>query len=262
MTSIVPKGATHINPVLTTGFSTGSITLFVSSTMSSLIADYLLRITGTGRIFFSNTKNTPLIVESKIQSLLIHRTLRLNCLTKYYSELWEECAGEIKKDNFVVPADAKHVKVLLSQKEFELPWKALTGTWEWASPLRTDYARRWALLEIDVLVAMGMGLTLEQLQLIYRIQFGVSQQYERVDQYDAKGRRLPNTARKDPGGKELREALKKITDAGGKVDAPIKIRYPVDGGTREEEKTFYPPFVGVDRNQEYAWIWEGMRGRV
>ena len=62
------------------------------------------------------------------------------------------------------------------------------NTWCCDCALRTDLARRQALLEVDVLVAMALGLTLDELIQIYRLVFPTLQSYEENTWYDQRGR--------------------------------------------------------------------------
>jgi hypothetical protein len=70
---------------------------------------------------------------------------------------------------------------------------AVTPEWTAATPLRIAEDRRQALVEIDALVALMLGVTADQLCTIYRTQFPVLYGYDHNSyMYDAKGRLVPS----------------------------------------------------------------------
>lgn len=135
--------------------------------------------------------------------------------------------------------------------------------------MRSELSRRQALLEIDAIVALALGLTLIEFVSIYRVQFPVMQGYERQDIFDAKGRRLPTTARKAPGAKELRDALKAQAPnldfraaALAYTGAPLTVTWPIDNGRSTVTRTFHPPFTPVDREEDYRVAYEVFSQRL
>ena len=86
---------------------------------------------------------------------------------------------------------------------------------DWAAPewhrdqaLRTDYARRQAFGETDVLATKALSLALDELKTIYRVQFPAMRQYEAERYYDASGRIVFTSSKGLPGVGLLRKAIK------------------------------------------------------
>ena len=75
-----------------------------------------------------------------------------------------------------------------------VPLGAVTPVWSAETPLRVAADRRQALVEIDALVALMLGLTADELCSIYRTQFAVLLGYDRTTYfYDSNGRLVPNS---------------------------------------------------------------------
>ena len=118
----------------------------------------------------------PLGISDKYKPALFSRTLLLNCLTTHYADLWQEMwDGAYKNETWS-----------LRDKRLK-PFDQLHETWSWDIPLRNYFERRQALVEIDVISAMALGLSLQDLEMIYTIQFPVLQQNENDTWYDSKG---------------------------------------------------------------------------
>ena len=213
--------------------------------MISIPFDFYLKATGKSDGRFDTLKKLPAI---KNNSKIAIRALLLNCLTTFYSDLWKECFT----DSFTCDSWSSHDSRLRATR-----FTNLTPTWTWDTPLRTDYERRQALVEIDVLTAMALGMTLDQLKTIYRIQFPVLQQYEADTWYDANGRIVFTNNRGLTGvGFDRREWESGIKGApAGKKFYRTITDDTQPGGPVQRTIEYVAPFDRCDREKDYETAW-------
>lgn len=154
-------------------------TVLTCGLWSSLPYDFLTKVSGQTHVHPEFIQKLPSPTKYPAWPYLLLRTLRLNCLTRDYEDLWDALAPLTVANDAWTPAFS-------AWPQLTVP----TGEWTWDTPLRSDFERRAALVETDALGAIMLGLTAEQLCLIYRVQFGVLRKYENDMWFDCAGHQI------------------------------------------------------------------------
>lgn len=197
--SLIPPGTQHVNEVISTGLLDTDMPwdnlAMIGAFLSSFLSDLELRVI--------DSHSRPVIIELTslrtgfLQGKLSQRYLRLNCLMSACAPLWEGITGK---------------------------------QWTTDTPLQ-DAKRRWHMQnETDAIVTLFLGVTTDELYIIYHTQFLVMQRYGQEDLYDADGRKVP----------------KDITELRGKLKPEEELG--------EEQRRWVHPQSGVAYTFEYPFV--------
>lgn len=254
--ALIPPGPGHIHPVISLTLSE-SPTLF-AGLCSSVVYDFFLKTTGKSDLYGTTLVLFPWLESKEI----VARALRLNCLTKRYADLWtQDFHPDMQNDEWLLN-DPRLTRGVYAN---------LTSTWHRNYAFLADFERRAALVEIDVITAKLMGITLDELLTIYRVQFFVLRDNESDTWYDQNGRIIFTKSRGLTGvGLPRRkssnypvgpywEDVKDMQQ--GTVHQTI-IDDTLPGGPVERTITYVAPFTRCDREEDYRTAWTEFEKRV
>lgn len=259
--SLIPPGPAHVNTVhslMVCAPSGSSISTEASDTCppqdlrntvltaglwASLPFDYLVKVSGKPDIQAEHVDRFPAPVSHRSWPHMMLRTLRLNCMTADYAPLW----GALHEATFRCDAWTTPFKAYLPQLD------PSGGVWNMSTPLRTDFERRAALIEIDALAALMLGLTADHLALMFRAQFPVLRKYEYAMYFDACGRKIAKDHQAH-GIEQQKDDFKLLQGflSGGKHGDLLSRYSPFPPDEDHAEPWFYKPDREAEMSAAYA----------
>jgi hypothetical protein len=247
--AIIPPLMSHIDALESVAFETSSELLNANAIWASVTHDFLIK-----SLKLANTRGSLLasLPWVDVGVTARHRGLRLSCLTETYAELWNQSSATMapwpwsSDDERLTQCGAAEGPAL----------------WDYSAGLRTEFSRRMALVEIDVLVAQAFGLTIDQLVEVYRVYFPVLQENEAGTWFDQNGRIVWTCSKGLPGvgylieGKSPSRTLwERIASEGPSELVCEAIDDTQPGGPRKVTRKFVGPFTQHDRVADYRRAW-------
>ncbi|MFI7305893.1 class I SAM-dependent DNA methyltransferase [Micromonospora aurantiaca] len=226
--ALVPPGPAHVHTVNTLYAGSSRDTALFAGFWAALPLDYLLRVTGRADLQGPEARAMPVPDSSHPLALpLLLRTLRLNCVTDAYADLWSELFdSDWLREDWAYPWP--HL----------VPLGSVQQKWEWATPLRTERERRAAAVEIDALVAVWLGIDAAQLSAIVKSRYSVLAAYEKDMWFDARGRKIAREFHAQGVG-QSKDAFKQL------------VAYLENSKRNAIPDGYRAPFYKADRENEY-----------
>ena len=249
ISAIIPKGVSHVSTVQSIAFKKEVELLTAASLFSSLPLDFFIKASGKNAFVYNDSRRIPWV---DLGPVVHHRVLRLNCLTSEYAELWERHA-----ENF-----SQFLWSSLDKRLYQDEYGEAPAVWHREVGIRNEFARRMALVEIDVLVSQAFGMSLDQLIEIYTFYFPVLQQKEAGTWYDQVGqvvwtcsKGLPGIGYLESGRRPSQAAWQRILAKCPPELSCTAIDDTTPNGPHEVQRRFIGPFTSCDRIADYRIAW-------
>jgi hypothetical protein len=156
--SVIPKGAAHIHGVQAVALEESKDVLAVAGIWSSTVVDFLCKTAAVANLLPGFISGLPAVKSHPLRENLVEEAARLICLTRAYSDLYRDCLGR---------------------------------EWERKAIRVVDADRREGMIRLDVISALVLGVSVDELCIAYRSQFPVLSGYEQTALYDRNGRKVP-----------------------------------------------------------------------
>ena len=265
--ALLMPGMAHNHSIESLAFKNESKLISLIGCFGSLPFDFYIRQQNKTNLLPAMLRALPDLNLGILSGAVKARTLALQCLTSYHADLYNRQFEDVLKSESWSTGNP-----VINQSFFA----DLTPTWQRSCSLRTDLERRQALLEIDVIVAQALGMSLEELQTCYRLGFRVMRTYDQETYYDQKGRIVftPNgnglrgvgfsrKANANDGETYTKNGISQpkglgFEDIKDMTEGTVTRTFMDDtlpGGPRERTITYYAPFFKMNREEDYARAW-------
>ena len=242
ISGVIPQAAAHSDGLFSATRTSGHVRdlLMVGAGLSSLLSDFSVRAAPKATIRSGVIERLPTLPgEHPLVYELILRYLRLNAVAASYQSLWAECWDDAFLDD--APILSRHDE------------RPVGPEWTEDVPLRRAVDRRNAQVEIDALVALILGVPVEDLCTIYRTQFAVLYGYDKREYtYDIHGRLVPNS---------ILQTWRKRGEPSDNADMPVDERQAEHPGSGVVY-TYDLPFGTLDREADFRTAYAEFERRL
>lgn len=174
--TLIPPKVSYVHSIVGYSFRDERKMVYLSGLLNSLVYIYLINSTGKMN-FTSNTISIVPAPDNEYKNAIMLRGLRLNAISPLYATLLEH----VYVDEFKVD------KTLISSLPTSLDCN-ITNEWNESFAIWRDLDRYITMVELDVLAAKGIGMTLEQLIDLYSINYPNMNDNEKNTWYDQEGK--------------------------------------------------------------------------